>query len=422
MRLDLEKSAWRQQFWPWLIRGALFPCFVWAVANVGLGRFFPPLLPAIADAQDAKAPWAALWMAGCLYGWILILSWWCAVTYCWMLFVMGRQAPDRAEWFFNVCVVGVLSIACAVALYLNNGISGLGAAIALAAVPIVHLTFPLARMPVPRAFYGRATAQLNFGKPAAAEQEIIAQLEKVENDFEGWMMLAEVYARQFRNIEDAARVVLDICQDPASQPLQISIACNKLADWQLEIADNAEAARAALELLCRKTAGTHFASMAKQRLKNMPRDSAELAESRKPRTIRLLPVSEESPETQPHRPAMTERGAAAREANFLSEQLGEDPNDVSLREKLAFVLAEKLGKTELGIEQLTLLTEMPDPEDEQKAKWTAQIASWRFSMNNNREQFRSELQELVRRFPQTAQAFAAQRRLFLMESSPVLAN
>jgi hypothetical protein len=371
------------------------------------------------EAQMARAPWFELWLAGCLYGWILILSWWCAVSYCWMLGVMAGQAPDRAEWCFNVGVIGFISGVFAAGLAWGGGVNALGAAITLIALPVVHFTLPLAEMPIPRPVYDRAIAQLNFGKTSAAEKEIIAQLEKVENDFKGWMMLAEVYAQNFKNMEDAAQVVLDLCNDPATKPFEISIACDKLADWQLEIAGNAEAARAALELLCRKLPGTHFARMAGQRLKQMPRSSRELLESRQPQKIRLPSLAEQAAAPAASAKPFT-RAEATREANDLAERLSEDPNDAGTREKLAVVLAEKLGRVELGIEQLQLLMEMPETEDAQRSKWMAQIASWRFSLDKDPEKFRLALQELIRSFPQSAQAFAAQRKLFLLETGALI--
>ncbi|HTG43391.1 MAG TPA: hypothetical protein VK633_02545, partial [Verrucomicrobiae bacterium] len=85
------------------------------------------------------------------------------------------------------------------------------------------------------------------------------------------------------------------------------------------------------------------------------------------------------------------------------------------REELAAVLAVQLGKVDLGIEQLRLLIDVPEAVDEQKAKWLAQIGAWELRLRNNEERFREALKEIIRRFPQTSQAFAAQRRLFLLE-------
>jgi hypothetical protein len=208
-------------------------------------------------------------------------------------------------------------------------------------------------------------------------------------------------------------VILDICRQPEVQPFQISVACHKLAEWQLEVGENPLAARAALELLCRKLPGSHFARMAEQRIRQIPSSFEEFDELKQPKRIRLPALREEMPlaNTISH----ASRAEAAAEANRLSEKLTEDPNDILAREKLALVLAEKLGKIELAAEQLALLGELPEASEEQKAKWMAQIASWEFNRTKDKEEFQSALRKIVREFPQTSHAFAAQRRLYLLE-------
>ncbi|HTG44866.1 MAG TPA: hypothetical protein VK633_10070, partial [Verrucomicrobiae bacterium] len=91
MRLDREKSAWRDSFWNWVVRGFCFPVIIWSLANIGFGDRFPPLVPSLADAQNSKLPWLNLWLGVSLAGAILILTYWVAVTCLWMIGVMSRQ-------------------------------------------------------------------------------------------------------------------------------------------------------------------------------------------------------------------------------------------------------------------------------------------------------------------------------------------
>jgi hypothetical protein len=110
-------------------------------------------------------------------------------------------------------------------------------------------------------------------------------------------------------------------------------------------------------------------------------------------------------------------------SSFASlEQLTADPNDVPAREKLAHVLATDLGKLQLGIEQLRLLIEILDTSDEQRAKWHAQIALWELKLTDDEEKYEQRLHEIIQKFPQTSQAFGAQRRLFLLEQRRPLAT
>lgn len=420
MRLDKEKSLWRESFWSWGLRGFAFPFFVWALANFGFGDRFPALVPKLADAQAAKQAWFGTWMGVCFAGAILILTYWVAVTYCWILSVMFRQAKEgRAELAFNVATFGLFSGACGASMAYFNGPIYYGGAIVVTLLPIVYLTMELAEEPPPRPTYDRAMGQMNFGKYQAAEWELISQLEKREDDFKGWIMLAELYARQHKNIEDAARVILDICQNPNTQPAEISVACHTLADWQMELAGNPEGAKAALELLCRKLPGTHFATMAQQRIKQLPRSAEEFEETKKPKRIRLPALREEMGDSDHHKKSKAE---ASLEANRLVEKLTDDPNDVVLREKLAGVLAADLGKADLGIEQLGMLIEMPDTTNEQKAKWLGQIAAWQLELKKDEAKYEAMLKEIIEKYPQTSHAFAAQRRLFLLDQARLVAK
>lgn len=418
MRLDKESSLWRESFWNWVLRGFAFPLVIWVLANFGFGDRFPALVPKLAEVKAAHQAWVGAWIGVCVAGAILVLTFWSAVTYAWILRVMFAQAKNKPELAFNVTVFGLFSGACGAALAYANGPVYYGAALVITLVPVVYMTLDLAEEPPPRPVYDHAIGQINFGKYEAAEWELISQLEKREDDFKGWIMLAELYARQHKSIEDAARVILDICQNPNTQPAEISVACHKLAGWQMEIAGNPEGARAALELLCRKLPDTHFAKMAQQRIKQLPRSAEELEQARNPKRIQLPALREEANEDTDKPRSKAEASA---EANRLVEQLTEDSNDLAAREKLASVLAVDLGNVDLGIEQLRLLMEIPETLDEQKAKWLAQIAAWELKLKNNEAKYEALLKEIIHSYPQTSQAFAAQRRLFLLDQARPLA-
>lgn len=415
-RLANNDAAWEKRFFPWLVQGLIFPWVIFCVFNIGFGSALPPLVPQILDAQRANGPWLGIWFIWCMVGAILVTFYWSAVTYCWLLIRILEQARDRRETWMNIGFFGIFSVTIAGVLTYFSGWIYIGPGLCMALLPIVHFTTDLAEKPSVRASYGKAIGRLKMGKVQEAEWEVISQLEKSENDFEGWMLLAEMYAREYRNIEDAARVVLDICKQPEVQPVQISIACHKLADWQLEIAENPIGARAAMELLCRKLPGTHFAHMAQQRIRQIPKTVEEFDEGKKREPIRLPALSEQA---TPRRVESTMRSDVVAEANRLSDKLTDDPNDVGTREKLAFVLGEKLGRIDLAVEQLKLLRDLPDTTEEQNAKWLAQIASWQFNEDKDTLRFQAMLRDLVQRYPQTTQAIAAGRRLYLMEMDRV---
>jgi hypothetical protein len=421
MRLAEGKGLSGERFWLWVLQGFVFPTLVWAFVNLGLSDRFPAFVPELVLAQAGRRPWFWLWMNACLGGAALIALYWAAVTYLWLFGVMLSRAENKAEFAFNVATFGVFFGGAAALLLYAGGTLHAGSAVIITLLPIVHLTMDLAERPPVLPTYARAVAQIKRGKYTDAEWEVISQLEKAENDFTGWIMLAELYAKQFNKMEDAARVILDLCNDSGTQPVQISLACHELADWQMEIGENPAAARAALELLCRKLPGTHFARMAQQRIKQLPRTTAELQESKTPKRIRL-PALRENLDGSVTAAKVRSVNDATVEANRLVERLTEDPDDISVRENLAAILALELGHVNLGIEQLQLLTELPEALDEQKAKWLAQMAAWELNLNGNEEKFRLTLKQIIREYPQTSQAFAAQRQLFLLDMNQKVAG
>jgi hypothetical protein len=415
-RLGNGDTAWEKRFLPWLIQGLVFPWLIFCIFNLGWGSGLPPLVPQILDAQRSKGPWLGTWFIWCLVGAILVTFYWSAITYCWLLARIMEQAPNRRETLMNIAFFGLFSFTIAGLLTYFSGWIYIGPGLCMALLPIVHFTTDLAEKAPVRATYGKAIGRLKMGRVEEAELEVISQLEKSENDFEGWMMLAEMYAKEFRNIEDAARVVLDICKQGDAQPVQISIACHKLADWQLEISENPIGARAAMELLCRKLPGTHFAHMAQQRMRQIPRTIEEFDDGKKRNPIRLPTLSEQAPA---RRSETASRAEAVAEANRLSDKLTDDPNDIATREKLAFVLGEKLAKIDLAVEQLKLLMDLPETSEEQNAKWLAQIASWEFNRDQDVATFQVALRALIDRYPRTSHAIAAGRRLYLLEMDTV---
>jgi uncharacterized protein (DUF1499 family) len=256
---------------------------------------------------------------------------------------------------------------------------------------------------------------MKFGKYAEAEQAIIAELEKCENDFEGWLMLAELYARQFDDVGEAERTILELCNEPHTTLSQKSVALHKLADWHLQFRGDPPAARRALEEIVRTMPGTHLATMAQHRLRQMPMTKLQWTEQQRGKKLKMPALSEDFDDAAGLDVSQAESAEAERAANQCVEKLKRDPNDVAARERLARIFAERLGQANLGIAQLELLAEMPDQPRNKLAEWLGLMAAWQIKYLRDKEAARELLQRLIKEFPQSAQAFAAQRRLKLME-------
>ena len=265
--------------------------------------------------------------------------------------------------------------------------------------------------------YSRAIARMKFGKYSDAEWEIIRELEKREDDFQGWMMLADLYANHFHDLKEAEKTVLDICTRPDTTAPEQSIALHRLADWNLKLARDLDGARFALGLICERLPGTHLARMAQLRMQQLPENLDELRQKEDTRASIRMPALGDTFDDLPPRPlSSASRKKAAELANAVVQRLEEDPKNVPAREKLARLFTEELHKADLGIEQLNLLLEMPDQPDLRRAEWLSLIAAWNFKYLQNRAEARAILERLAREFPNTPQALAARRRLQLMDA------
>lgn len=403
----------------WMAKGILLPVMAWVALNAGSR----PVIPAIVALQPPAGPLSrlgALWFsvqyvsAQTGPALFVISSYWAALTLGWLVWVAARRGGDREGFAVSAifwCVI--LSPVVALLLYLY-GFSVAGLALLLWAGPLAQHALSLKPVkPVPA--YARAIAGVKLGKYRQAEADIIAELEKCESDFDGWLMLAELYARQFGDVGEAARTIHGLCDEPNTTLAQASLALNRLADWQLQFRNDPPAARQALEEIIRRGPGTHLARMAELRIRQLPASREELQERHQPKTIHLPPLGDKL-DTAPATPSAPVNRIKARDAaNHCVNKLHENPADTPTREKLAAIFADQLGEIGLGIQQIEWLLEMPEQPPEKMAAWLALIASWEIRRDGNAQAARPRLERLVRDYPASVQALGARRRLDLLD-------
>jgi hypothetical protein len=282
-------------------------------------------------------------------------------------------------------------------------------------LPIAHGALPLRKVRLIKPIYGAAIAKMKFGKYDEAEWEVIHALEECDDDFQGWMMLAELYACHFNDLAGAEGTMRELCAQPNVTPSEVGVAMHRLADWQLQLGDDPAAARRALEVICATFPDTHLDRMARLRINRLPATTEELLERRKPRRIALprrTAALDAAPPADEVRMAKDEALAAANESVAALEA---NPKDVPSRERFASLLAERLDRAALAIDQLELLITMPGQPPEMQAKWLARIARWQLSRLRDEEAGRKTLRRLVDEFPQTVEGFEAQCRLHLLD-------
>jgi hypothetical protein len=398
----------------WVIKGLAAPLALWLICNSDFSENFPPILGQIQAAAPGLATFKAWWEAA-ETGFLVISSFWATVTLGWLLVVIRQQVEDRR--LFNGAVVGWSLFLLPLAALILFGFGAAAAGVA----GVVWLA-PIAQSVVPLAFHARtspayhfATAKMHRDKYKEAEEAVIAELEKEENDFNGWLMLADLYANHFGDLAGAGRIIRETCAHPKTNASQVCLALNQLADWHLNLANDPAAAQNALEEICRRYPDTHMTRMARLRLQQLPSSREEVIARRTPKSFRLPALGDHLDHAAAAPASPGARKEAAARANQCVEKLQADPDDMAVREELARILAERLDQAGAAIEQIELLLNMPQASDEQAAGWMGLLAAWQIKYLGDVQKGRETMEQLIRRYPQSSHAFAARRRINLMD-------
>jgi len=418
LRLAPEANRMPMVRWlgAWCAKGLLLPLGIWVLMNIGLSWWLQPFMPQVQAAQNKGGSWFPAFLEVVAIGFLIISSYWTGTTLGWVVADKSRGLDEEPRKDFkSLCLTCVLGLGIpAIIVFVTGGMSLLGFAVAIILLPLVGFAPGILQPKQLPPMYARAIARMKFGKYSEAEWEIIRELEKREDDFDGWMMLAELYANHFSDLSEAERTILEICDQPKLTPSQLSIALHKLADWYLKLAQDPDAARRALQMICDRLKGTHLAHMAQLRMNQLPRNRQELREQHAARPIPLPALGDRLERQFPAEKPDPARAAAA--ANALVATLTQDPNDVSAREKLARIFAEQLERPDLGIEQVNLLLNMPEQPDHRRAEWLGLTAAWEIKFRQDVQAGRRLLNRLIEEFPSTPQALAARRRLQLLDA------
>lgn len=398
-------------FWKWYIKGVVAPMAIWVLYILGALPGVPSLFGRLGWKVVGKVVNASA------VGLIIIASYWAAMTLAWLVVSVAIAIPEanRRQWRVLLLTWSVFLLPVAWAVVHFAGWMCAGFAATLWLLPIAHGALPLRTVLRKAPIYAAAIAKMKFGKYDEAEWEVIRALEDCDDDFQGWMMLAELYACHFNDLAGAERTMRELCSQPNVTPSDVGVAMHRLADWHLQFGDDPAAARRALEKICAEFPGTHLDRMARLRINRLPDTTEELLQSREPRRIALPKrTSPLDAEVTADETRLTKDEALAA-ANKSVAALEADPNDVPSRERFAWLLAERLDRVGLAVDQLELLIAMPGQSPEMQAQWLARIAHLQLRHLQDEEAGRKTLRRLVEDFPKTREAFEAQCRLHLLD-------
>jgi len=411
----------RKWFLLWCFKGALVPVIIWFLMNAGSHPLIPPLNHQIQRMITSGNPVQALVIQTWHGAWCVALFW-TILSFTWYWVAIYRCSPTPEDLVIFGVLTGLVAAIPSLLTYYLFGPAATGMVIALWTMTLaLHALHAFRSIKKAAPAYSRAIGKIKFGKYAEAEQVIIAELEKCHTDFDGWMMLSELYANQFQDLAEAERSILELIEDPATTLPQVSIALNKLADWHLVLRKDPDSARRVLQMICDRMPDTLLARNANNRIQGLPANRTELEELHHQRVI-SLPHMEEGTASPFRRDPTTPQFAQPKHPELLEtirvcvEQLTRDPNDVATREELARLYAEELGQFDAGAAQLALLIAMPRQDAAKIPGWIMLMGQWHAREHGHDTKFREILHRLIEEYPQSKKAFDAQRHLSILQT------
>ncbi len=262
-----EARRSRRRFLIWLGKGVVAPIVAWIGLNFGVLPGVPALLP---HAMLTGGRWISSFSEVAVPVTLVTVSYWAATTFGWVIMAVAIDTEGRHDILGASLFWGLLLLpAVGLVLYMS-GLAGMGFAALIWLWPI---TRDLLALGTPRKIpplYARALEQMKSGQFTEAERAVIRELEKKEDDYEGWMLLAELYATRFNDLAQADSTVHELCNQPETTRRQAVEALHRLADWHLRLGRDPAAARRVLEEIPRKFPNTHFAHLAQERANQLP--------------------------------------------------------------------------------------------------------------------------------------------------------
>jgi len=268
--------------------------------------------------------------------------------------------------------------------------------------------------PIPQPAYSIARSLQKKGKYMEAVLEIHKQLEQFPADIEGQMLLAQIQAEDLKDMPAAELAIQRFCAQPGHAPQNVAFALYSLADWHLQIAQDREAARRALEKIIELYPGSEFALGAAHRIAHLGSTEMLLSEhDRKkfivaegPQSIGLMRGQE------PVKPAQADPAEVAAEC---VKHLERHPLDMEARERLAIIYADHYGRLDLAASELEQMIGQPNQPAKHIVHWLNLLADLQIRGGAGYEAARQTLQRIVDRDPHAAAADIARNRLSLLK-------
>jgi hypothetical protein len=239
------------------------------------------------------------------------------------------------------------------------------------------------------------------------------QLERFPTDLEGHLMLAQILAKDLKDLPAAETTIQRLCAQPGHAPKNLAFALYSLADWHLELGQDREGARRALQQIIDAFPDSEFALGAAQRLARLggpemtgPLEPKKYTVTEGPCNLGLLQghPNLKAPEIEP-----------AQLAAELIAHLDMHPLDGESREKLAILYADHYGRLDLAADQLEQLIQQPNQPARLIVHWLNLLADLQVRCGLDYETVKQTLERIINRGPKLAAAEIARNRLALLK-------
>jgi TolA-binding protein len=264
--------------------------------------------------------------------------------------------------------------------------------------------------PDPHPAYSVAYARRKQGRFHDAVMELLQQLERFPNDFEGQMALAEIQAQDLKDLRAATMTVERLCAQKGHAAKNIAFALYSMADWHIQVGHDGPSARRYLEQIIERFPESEFAAGAAHRIGHLssmeillpPGERKKFTVSEAPKDLGLRPSQE--------MPKPAETSGAEKAAEYV-RHLEQHPLDTEVREKLAVVYADHYRRLDLAADQLEQLIAQPSQSPRLIAHWLNLLADLQVRCGADYETARQTVQRIIDRDPSAPAAQVARNRL-----------
>ena len=286
------------------------------------------------------------------------------------------------------------------------------------ASPITNALTGDSRISYNKPEYGVANARRNRGQYVEAVEAVDEELTKHPGNFEGLMLKASIQAENLGDLEAATETLQEAIEGEEQLSYRLPVALNKMADWQLAVAGDPDAARRTLRQIQEALPESQAAQFAAQRLASL--DSSEETEAAvvdfNESYQKLVEESAgkddfTSPLELPKAIETNQQQAADKSlANYL-RRVALHPDSVGNREELAALYLDHANQPPKAAEQYDHLLALAGTTIHQKTAWLNKIADIQVKSGESYKKVCATLERVIALDPKAAPAARAQQRI-----------